>query len=75
MSDSSMSWWKYTWSIRVQLVVCIGPLPSFDISASIVCSWRMASTIFMDTSWSVLDNVLFFTVFISDIFMNLGILE
>jgi hypothetical protein len=35
----------------------------------------MAGTIFVDTGWSVLDNVFFFAVFISDILMNLGVLQ
>jgi hypothetical protein len=75
MSNSSVSRWENTWSIRVQLVVGVGPLPSFDISAPIISSWCMACTIFVDTSWSVLDDVFLFTVFIGDVFMNLGVLQ
>jgi hypothetical protein len=75
VGNSSMSWWQYTWSIWVQWVVEIGPLPCFNILAAIISTRWMACTIFMYTSWSVLGNVQFFTIFIGDIIVNLCILQ
>lgn len=73
MSDSSMWWWQDTRSILEVLVISMMPLPSFNIFTFVaLMAGRVAMAILRDTCRSMLGDVVFFTMVILDIFMDLG---
>jgi hypothetical protein len=73
MGDSSWSWWKNTWGKLEIFVIFMPPLPGINISAVVESGFVwMAFTIFGNTSWSVLGDVVFFAYGISDVVMNLS---
>jgi len=76
MGDSSWSWWKNTWGKLKIFIISMPPLPGLNVSAVVDSGfWWMAFTIFGNTSWSMLGDVVFFTDSILDVFVNLSVLK
>jgi hypothetical protein len=76
MGDSSWSWWKNTWGVLKIFIILIPPLPGINISAVVNSGFVwMAFTIFSNTSWSMLTDVIFFADSIGDVVMHLSELK
>ena len=76
MNDSSWSWWKNTWGELEIFIIFMPPLPGINISAIIDSGFVwMAFTVFGNTSWSVLADVVFFADSIGDVVVYLSELK